>query len=114
MFAGQGVGPRRLLLPGGWGTGPTVSPPLCKACFCGQVARLVFALRISAEGAGPALAAVGGRTYRGGAAEHARGGLGFCHHGQGRDCVLGEGGFCGHWGYYWGGILCLLVGRAVC
>ena len=34
-------GPRRFPLPGGWGTRPAAALPLCKACFCGQVATLV-------------------------------------------------------------------------
>jgi len=47
------------------------------------------------------------------AGERARGGLGFCRHGRGRHRARGEGGFRCHWGYYWGGIVCPLVRRAV-
>jgi len=49
----------------------------------------------------------------GAAGERARGGLGFCRHGRGRHRARGEGGFRCHRGYYWGGIVCPLVRRAV-
>jgi len=89
--------------------GPRRLRPCARPTFADGVLRLVVRALIK-RCAGRGACDRGRPALTGEGAGSAQGeGSVFCCHGRGRHRAQGEGGFRSHRGYYWGGIVCLLV-----
>jgi len=106
------MGPRRHPLPGGWGTRPRRLRPCARPTFADGVLRLVVRVLVKMR-AGRGACDRGRPALTGGAQGSAQGeGSVFAVMAGVGLRAQGEGGFCSHRGYYWGGIVCPLVGCA--